>query len=669
MDMRLYDGEAPHVFTTKVPCATFEQRETIGGLKRFACGRVCLKRHRLMRIVHVVRQFHPAIGGLENVVKALALAQVAKGHAVRVVTLDRIFNDSRGDRLARAERLDGIEIVRVPFFGSPRYPIALSAIRHIRDADIVHVHAIDFFFDYLAWTAPFHRRRLVISTHGGFFHTPFAARLKRLYFKTITRLSLSWYAGVATVGVEDDRLFRTIRSRGVCLIENGVDVDKFAEASAPSPAKALIATGRLSSNKRLDRVIDFFAALHRLDPRWSLFIAGRSWDVPSLELRDIAARKGVGDSVHVIENPPDADIRKLMAQCSAFVSASEYEGFGLVLVEALSAGLWPLVSSIPTFSRLVEKTRIGTITDFADANAAAHNFLADWAMFCANHAHNRRTAIEAAATFRWSAVSEQYETFYKSVLGQYTRTILDIPILVKTSAEAIDLLDRQFDNQAPAIVVFANAHTLNTTVADQRIHSILDHAIVFNDGIGVDFASRLLFGKAFPENLNGTDFMPYYLQASKNRYRIFLLGGKPGIAARAAEQLAKLAPQHEMVGSCHGYTGPENIADRPRTDSSLAGRRIAGCHGKPPPGKLAQRAPERNRMPVGLRRRRFVRFHGRRRAARAALGSNGPRRMGLSDAAATVPALAPLLVQMPIFLFRVCCQWLMGARAPGVISR
>ena len=127
--------------------------------------------------------------------------------------------------------------MRIPYFGSKRYPIALSVLRHIRDADIVHVHGIDFFFDLSCLDAPFHRRKLVVSTHGGFFHTGFAARLKRFYFNTVTRLSLSWYAGVAAVGVADDTTVPPIAGAGVWLIENGVDVDKYAGASSATPPK------------------------------------------------------------------------------------------------------------------------------------------------------------------------------------------------------------------------------------------------------------------------------------------------------------------------------------------------------------------------------------------------------------------------------------------------
>jgi alpha-1,3-mannosyltransferase len=622
-----------------------------------------------MRIVHVVRQFHPAVGGLENVVKALAVAQVRKGHRVRVVTLDRVFNAPQAGPLPKFEQIDGVEIVRIRFVGSKRYPIAFSAIRHIRGADIVHVHGIDFFFDYLAWTVPFHRRKLVVSTHGGFFHTRFAARLKRLYFHTVTRLSLSWYAGVATVGVADDRLFRTVRPRGVCLIENGVDVDKYAESSSSDSRKALISIGRFSSNKRLDRVISFFAALLRRDPEWSLFIAGRPWDISVRSLHDIAKSMGLGDKVRIIESPADSEVREIMANCSTFISASAYEGFGLVLVEALSAGLWPVVSAIPAFAHLVEKAGIGTIVDFDNAETAAQKFLADWALVSADYHRRRNAAMNAATRFTWPSVSEQYEAFYNSVLGRDSRAILDVPILVKTSSEAVDLLDRRFDSKVPAIVVFANAHTLNTSVADRGVNSILGGAIVFNDGVGVDLASRLLFGKAFPENLNGTDFVPHYLLHSKNRYRIFLLGGKPGVADKAAHRLSKIAPHHEFVGSHHGYFSndfiPEMIAKirHARADILL----------------VAMGNPDQESW-----------LHNRLKETGCRLGFGVG---GLFDFVAGAVPRAPLwvqaariewayrlmrqpvrlwrryLIQMPIFILRVWRQWLTGARTPGTLSR
>lgn len=85
-----------------------------------------------------------------------------------------------------------------------------------------------------------------------------------------------------------------------------------------------------------------------------------------------------------------------------------------------------------------------------------------------------------------------------------------------------------------------------------------EKSLVFNDGIGVDIASLVLYGSAFPENLNGSDFTPRYLQNTRHRYRIFLLGSRPGVAERAREHLSRSCPQHWIVGCYHGYFKKED---------------------------------------------------------------------------------------------------------------
>ena len=85
-----------------------------------------------MNIVHVVRQFYPALGGIESVVRELASAQIIAGHRVRIITLDRVFKATRNDDLPARDVVDGAEVVRVPFIGSTRYPIALSALKYRR---------------------------------------------------------------------------------------------------------------------------------------------------------------------------------------------------------------------------------------------------------------------------------------------------------------------------------------------------------------------------------------------------------------------------------------------------------------------------------------------------------------------------------------------------------
>jgi alpha-1,3-mannosyltransferase len=514
-----------------------------------------------MHIVHVVRQFHPAVGGFESVVYELAATQVAGGHVARVVTLDRLFKTATPEPLPAREMVAGIEVVRIPYFGSTRYPIAVSVLKHIRDADIVHVHAIDFFFDFLAWTKPLHGKRLVVSTHGGFFHTAFAARLKRLYFATVTRGSTVWYDGVAAVSLTDQTQFSRIRRRGLVCIENGVNTSKFRDASSRRPVKSIIWIGRFSQNKRLDRLILFFAALKRIDPEWTLTIAGRSWDLGLAQLKELASAASVQNAVEVVESPEDAEIKRLIGRCSVIMSSSSYEGFGVAAVEGMSAGLFPLLSDIAPFERLVGNSGVGLNVNFDDADAAAAAFLEQWQKISDDYAQMRENSIAAASRYAWDNVSRLYQSLYDDALGARCRNILDVPVFVGTEAEAIAKIDAEYNAQKSTMVAFANANALNVAAVDDRFRSVLKRCLVMNDGIGVDAASRILFGTSFPQNLNGTDFTPNYFKNTRNSYRIFFLGGASGVAERAASRiLALCGGRHQIAGCQNGYSRANDSA-------------------------------------------------------------------------------------------------------------
>jgi alpha-1,3-mannosyltransferase len=506
-----------------------------------------------MFIVHVVRQFHPGVGGLENGVLDLASAQIDAGNRVRVVTLDRLFNATNGQKLPAADSRNGIEIIRIPHVGSNRYPIAPSVLRHIKDADLVHVHAIDFFFDYLAWTKLLHGRRLVVSTHGGFFHTPYAARLKRLWFSTVTRLSMKSYAGVIAVSTSDFEQFRPVRPKGMLFIENGANVAKFYAASAGHLRKAILSIGRFAKNKRIDLLVAFIKSLRRLDPEWKLIIAGRPGDLSVDDVGELVESARLQGAIEVVAAPTDEAVRTLMRNSSFVASASDYEGFGMAAVEGMSAGLFPLLSGIPPFSRLVARTGLGMIVDYSHPDWAALHFLQNLPRIASHYAQQRAACMQAAIPYDWRHVCEEFAKLYDAAAGTKVRTILDVAIQVRTFDQAVDLLDARFQKREPVAVAFANAHTLNVASVNPDFRMALQNAVVLNDGIGVDIASRLLYGTPFPENLNGTDFSPSYLGRTKHCLQIFLLGARPGTAERAASKLTALYPRHKIVGSHHGH--------------------------------------------------------------------------------------------------------------------
>ncbi len=100
---------------------------------------------------------------------------------------------------------------------------------------------------------------------------------------------------------------------------------------------------------------------------------------------------------------------------------------------------------------------------------------------------------------------------------------------------------------------FINTFTAYLLGKDDRFRSSLRDFVLFNDGIGLDLVSLIKYGERFAFNLNGSDFTPLYLKSTRHRFRIYLLGGRPGIAERAAAALREIAPQHDYVGARHGY--------------------------------------------------------------------------------------------------------------------
>jgi alpha-1,3-mannosyltransferase len=506
-----------------------------------------------MLIVHVVRQFYPGVGGLENVVLELGSAQVAEGNRVRVVTLNRIFKDSSKQRLPEREWFNGIEIIRVPYFGSSRYPIALTALQHIQGADLVHVHAIDFFFDYLAWTKLIHRRKLIVSTYGGFFHTSFAARAKRMWFSTVTRLSMKFYAAVIAISPFDFERFLAVRPNGMVCIECGTNISKFHDAAAWTFCKSIIAVTRFAKNKRLELLIQFVKALRRRDPEWNLIIAGRPSDLTTEDVENLIEASGARNAIRLVTSPTDEALCSLMRDCCFIASSSEFESFGVTAVEGMSAGLIPLLSNISPFQRLHSRTGLGLILDYSDPDSAAERLLRDMPDIASNYSDLRAACIEAAKAYDWPRVYRDYSKLYDAATGSTLRTILDIPVQVRTFDGAVELIDDRYASGQPTTVAFANAHTLNVASRDPDFHAALQDSLVLNDGIGADIASRVLYGSPFPDNLNGTDFTPNYLQATRHRYRVFLLGAEPGTAERAARRLASSCPRHDFVGCHHGH--------------------------------------------------------------------------------------------------------------------
>jgi alpha-1,3-mannosyltransferase len=367
-----------------------------------------------MRILQVARQFYPKIGGIESCVLNLSRGLVAREHTVDVVTLDRDIRNRR--RLEGPSEIDSIRIHRIPFFGPRRYPVAPSWLRFIDDFDVVHIHAIDFFIDSaaLARSLGLHRKPIVVTTHGGIFHTSAWRSLKNVYWRRVLKRSLGAASAVVAVSDSDAALFASIvPPEKLVTIPNGID-QAFIDAHAPRVRGRVVCVGRVSSAKAIDRVIQLIAALAPEFEDLELVVAGPDENGTTRTLQQEADALGLKSRIRILGELPLNELAELVASSHLFVSAAPHEGFGITTVEALSAGVPVLVTRTGIHEQVVRPRENGWFwSGYPDAEAAARLrealLLPD-----ARLDDMQRAARESAGPFDWESTTDRYEHVLES---------------------------------------------------------------------------------------------------------------------------------------------------------------------------------------------------------------------------------------------------------------
>lgn len=133
------------------------------------------------------------------------------------------------------------------------------------------------------------------------------------------------------------------------------------------------------------------------------------------------------------------------------------------------------------------------------------------------------------------------------------RDILGIPVVALQWQAALELVAARIHTNHFTKIAWLNAHCANVAQADSDYRQILNDFLILPDGIGVDIASRVLHGRSFPDNLNGTDFVPALLRFIEEPLRVGLLGAKPEEVARACENFKKQTPQHDIQVISDGF--------------------------------------------------------------------------------------------------------------------
>jgi len=160
-----------------------------------------------------------------------------------------------------------------------------------------------------------------------------------------------------------------LRGRALTVIPSAVDLDRFRpglDANALRTSLRLegkrvaVFTGRLVPHKGVDVLL---RALVRLPADIVLVVVGAGPRLPSLV--GLARRLGIEDRVRFCPAVSDEALPRYLALANVFVfpSQNRLEGFGLVVAEAMAAGLPVVIADMPGVREVIEPGREGLLAE------------------------------------------------------------------------------------------------------------------------------------------------------------------------------------------------------------------------------------------------------------------------------------------------------------------
>lgn len=119
-----------------------------------------------------------------------------------------------------------------------------------------------------------------------------------------------------------------------------------------------------------------------------------------------------------------------------------------------------------------------------------------------------------------------------------------------TMSETVEAIEKMIEEERKSYVVAINVDVVMKIESDSYLKEIVDNAdMVLVDGKPLVWISKL-YGKPLKAKISGSDLVPLLCEVSAQKgYRMFIIGGKDGIAEQAKKRLEEKYPDIQIVGT------------------------------------------------------------------------------------------------------------------------
>lgn len=306
-----------------------------------------------MEILVLNYEYPPIGGGASPVTKTTCEALAAKGHRLTIITMGY-------QKIPNQEEKDGIKIFRLPCWRSKSsvcYPweqmtYIFSSFyflrKHLKQKkyDVCHTHFIIPTGVIALWLKKHYNLSYVITSHGsdvpGYNQKRFKL-LHKILRNPWQKICKNAKSIITPSTYLRDLIIKSCPVNNCEVIPNGIEIDIF---KCGPKENIILAMSRLQPHKGVQKLFYAFSQIAPSD--WTLHIAG---DGPYRhELENIAKKLGISDRVifHGWLKNQSADHINLLAKSKIFVSASDFESFGISVAEAIASDCQIIISNIAT---------------------------------------------------------------------------------------------------------------------------------------------------------------------------------------------------------------------------------------------------------------------------------------------------------------------------------
>ena len=384
-----------------------------------------------MKILQGCVRYPPAPGGAETVVKAYSEGLRNLGHDVEVITTD-LYTETPFIKREMPAVVNGINVTRHRAYtvsGEAHYVFAPGMIQSFltKEADIIHTHSYGYFQNHAGWIREkFQSTPWVITPH---FHPSWSMwggkkrkTLREFYDTVIGRRTLESADLITCVSKhERDMLVSEIgiSEENIKIIYNGIDwsdwqvlPDKslFRKKYPDISDKFVLFAGRLATNKGLS---DLISAMNLVNQKSvDLVITGADMGLGKL-LEIEALEKGV--RMHRLGHIDDETYRSVLAAAEMLVLPSEYEAFGIVLLEAAAAETAVIGTNVGGIPEAMSPGKNGLIVEYNDVD----NLSKSIASLLEDSKMSEEMGIAGrlwAKNFSWDTILNELDNEYRSII-------------------------------------------------------------------------------------------------------------------------------------------------------------------------------------------------------------------------------------------------------------